>query len=312
MMRIRNLKKSAGLLAGAASIALVLAGCGDDGDGGNGDGNGDAGSGLEGQTITIGVFSGWDEGIAASFLWGNVLEDQGATVEYITSDPGPTFQGVADASADISFDAWLPNTHADFWAAHEGVVEDLGAWYLEAPLTIAVNEDAPIQSLAELADNADVFGNRIVSIESGSGLYRITRDEVIPTYGLEDMELLDPGTTAMLQELENAIADGNDIVVTLWQPHWAYAAYPIRNLQDPEGVLANAEEIHAFARPGFTEDFPELAEWVQGFELTEEQLLEIEDIMVVQDEASTDEEYAASVRKWMDANPDYVEALTGM
>lgn len=49
-----------------------------------------------------------------------------------------------------------------------------------------------------------------------------------------------------------------------------------------------------------------------GFELTEEQLLEIEEIMVVQDEASTDEEYAASVRKWMDANPDYVEALTGM
>lgn len=306
-MRVRNHKRSAGLLAAAAATALVLAACGDD----NG-GNGDGGEPLAGETITIGVFNGWDEGISASFLWGNILEDQGATVTYVFADPGPTFEGVAQGSADVSFDAWLPNTHADFWAEHEGTIEDLVTWYDEAPLTIAVNEDAPIQSLDELAANADVFDNRIVSIEPGSGLYRITRDEVVPTYGLEGMELLSPGTNAMLQELDNAIADGNDIVVTLWKPHWAYAAYPIRDLEDPEGVLAAAETIHAFGRPGFTEDFPEVAEWISNFKLTEQQLLEIEDIMVVQDEAATNTEYAASVRKWMDANPDYVAQLTGM
>lgn len=306
-MRLRNHKRSAGVLAAAAATALVLAACGDD-NGGNGDGD-DA---LAGETITIGVFGGWDEGIAASFLWGNILEDQGATVKYITAEPGPTFEGVAQGSADVSFDAWLPNTHADFWAEHQGTIEDLVTWYDDAPLTIAVNQDAPIQSLAELAANAEVFGNRIVSIEPGSGLYRITRDEVVPTYGLEGMELLSPGTGAMLQELDNAITDGNDIVVTLWKPHWAYAAYPIRDLEDPEGVLADAETIHAFGRPGFSEDFPQVAEWISNFKLTEQQLLEIEDIMVVQDEAATDAEYAASVRKWMDANPDYVAQLTGM
>jgi glycine betaine/proline transport system substrate-binding protein len=303
-MRIRNHTKSARLLAAAAAAALALTACADDGDE---PGSGDGGDGE--QAITIGVFTGWDEGIAASFLWGHVLEEEGFTVDYIFADPGPTFEGVAQGDADLAFDAWLPDTHADYWEAHGDELEDLGIWYDEAPLTIAVNEDAPIQSLDELADNADAFGNRIVSIESGSGLYRITRDEVVPTYGLADMDLLDVGTSAMLQELESATSAGENIVVTLWQPHWAYAAFPIRNLEDPQGVLAAAEEIHAFARPGFSADFPDVAGWVQNFTLTEQQLLEIEDIMVVQNQASTDEQYAASIDEWVTANPDYIDQL---
>jgi glycine betaine/proline transport system substrate-binding protein len=308
-MRMRNLKKPAGLLAGALAATLVLAACGDDDGDEPGGADGTGGSGLDGATITIGVFAGWDEGVAASFLWGEVLQGEGATVEYIAADPGPTFEGVAQGDADLAFDAWLPNTHADYWEQYGETVEDFGAWYDEAPLTIAVNEDAPIQSLDELAASADAFGNRIVSIESGSGLYRITRDEVVPTYGLEDMELLDVGTSAMLQELETAINDGNDIVVTLWQPHWAYAAYPIRNLEDPDGVLAAAEEIHSFGRPGFSEDYPEAAEWLNNFKLTEEQLLAIEEIMIVENEAASDAEYEASLEQWLEENPDYIDQL---
>jgi glycine betaine/proline transport system substrate-binding protein len=305
-MRIRNHKKSAGILAATAATLLALTACGDNGDD---EPAGNGGDGLSGETITIGVFTGWDEGIVASFLWGHILEEEGAEVEYTFQDPGPTFTGVAQGDADIAFDAWLPNTHSDYWAEHGDELEDLGIWYDDAPLTIAVNEDAPIQSLAELAASADTFGNRIVGIEPGAGLTRITRDEVIPTYGLDGMEFLPSSTSAMLQELDNAISAGDNIVVTLWQPHWAYAAYPIRNLEDPEGALGEGEEIHSFARPGFSEDFPQVAEWVQNFRLSEEQLLEIEDIMVVQNQASTDEEYAAAIDEWIGANPDYVDQL---
>jgi glycine betaine/proline transport system substrate-binding protein len=113
----------------------------------------------------------------------------------------------------------------------------------------------------------------------------------------------------MLQELDSAISAGDNIVVTLWQPHWAYAAYSIRNLEDPEGALGAGEEIHSFARPGFSEDFPEVTGWVENFTLTEQQLLEIEDIMVVQNQASTNEEYADSIDEWIAANPDYVDQL---
>ena len=286
-------------------MALVLTACADDG---GGDAGGEGGT-LDGETINIAVFNGWDEGIAASFLWGHILEEEGATVEYTFAEPGLTFSGVAGGSADISFDAWLPNTHADYWDKFGGDLEDLGAWYDEAPLTIAVNADAPIQSLDELADNAEEMGGRIVGIEPGAGLTRITRDEVIPTYGLEDMEFVESSTSAMLQELDTALAAGDNIVVTLWQPHWAYAAYDIRNLEDPENALGDPEQIKTFARSGFSDDYPEVAEWVQNFRLTEEQLTAIEDIMVVQNESASDEEYAASIDEWIEQNPDYIEQL---
>lgn len=303
-MRVRK-NRFASVVA-ATAVALAASGCAD---GGDDEPDAGSGGGPAGETITIAVFTGWDEGIAASFLWGHILEEEGATVEYTFQDPGPTFAGVAQGDADIAFDAWLPNTHADYWDEHGDELEDLGAWYANAPLTIAVNEDAPIQSLTELAGNAEAFGNRIVGIEPGAGLTRITRDEVIPTYGLTELEFVPSSTSAMLQELDNAISAGDHIVVTLWQPHWAYAAYPIRNLDDPESALGAGEEIHSFARPGFSEDFPEVAGWVENFTLTEEQLLEIEDIMVVQNQASTNEDYAAAIDEWVEANPDYVEQV---
>ena len=42
------------------------------------------------------------------------------------------------------------------------------------------------QSLEDLAAQPEVVGNRLVGIEPGAGLTRITKEEVIPTYGLDD------------------------------------------------------------------------------------------------------------------------------
>src|SRR5690606_22971004 len=97
------------LTAGAALAALLLAGCADNGDAGGPGGGGDGA--LAGKEITIGVFGGWEEGIAASFLWGAVLEDEGAKVTYHFAEPGPIYAGVAEGQLDIAFDAWLPTTH---------------------------------------------------------------------------------------------------------------------------------------------------------------------------------------------------------
>jgi glycine betaine/proline transport system substrate-binding protein len=305
-----NLSRSARLLAGAAATALALAACGSEG-GNDDDPAGPGGGRLAGQEITIGVFNGWDEGIAASFLWGHIFEEEGAEVSYEFADPVFVFEGVATGQYDISFDAWLPNTHSDYWSEYGSDLEDLGAWFTEAPLTIAVNEDAPITSLTELAANADAFGNRLVGIEPGAGLTRITKEQVIPSYGLEGMEFLESSTQAMLTELQNAVDSGDNVVVTLWRPHWAYAAYPIRDLEDPEGTLGDPEEIHSFARTGFSADFPEAAEWLANFTLSSEQLLAIEDIMVVEMAASANEEYAAAIDQWLADHPDFVAGVVG-
>ncbi len=304
---MRRHRKPASLLAAAAAVSLALVGCAEDTDEPENGETAPAEGG--GQEITIGIFEGWDEGIAASYLMGHVFEDAGYTVNYEYADVVFVYEGVAAGDYDISFDSWLPNTHADYWEQLGDSLENLGVWYEDAVLAIAVNEDSPAQSLADLPDYVDVYGGRVVGIESGSGLNRLTRESVFPTYELEDagFEFVESSTAAMLEELDAAISAGEDVAVTLWHPHWAYAAYPLRDLEDPEGALAGGnEEINTFGRPGFSEDFPEIAEWVGNFYLSPEQVTEIEDIMVVQDNR---EDPAGSIQKWLDENPDWIDNL---
>ncbi|MPY99069.1 MAG: glycine/betaine ABC transporter substrate-binding protein [Actinophytocola sp.] len=306
-MRIRKMARGSCVVAGLAAAALVLSACGDDGgDGTGGGGGGDGEQALEGKDITIGVFSGWEEGIAASYLWGRILEDAGAEVEYQTADPGPTYAGVSQGQLDVTFDAWLPETHKDYWEQYGDKMEDLVTWFDNAPLTIAVNKDAPIDSLEELKANADEFNNQIIGIDPGAGLTRITKEQVMPEYGLDDMKLVTSSTTAMLAELKSATNSGENIVVTLWRPHWAYSAFPIKDLEDPKNALGDPEEIHALGKEGFSEEFPQAAEWIKNFKLTDEQLSALEEIMFNQNNGDKNEQ---SVDEWLKDNPDYIDQL---
>lgn len=133
---------------------------------------------------------------------------------------------------------------------------DLGTWNTDATLSIAVNADAPINSLDELAANADLFGNTIVGIEPGAGLTDITANSVIPGYGLEGMTFTTSSTAGMLAELTAATTAGENIAVTLWHPHWAYEAFALKDLADPQGTLGDAEGLHSYSRVGFADDNP--------------------------------------------------------
>ena len=292
------------LAASALALGLALTACASDAPGSADDENRLENGDL--PQVSIGVHSGWDEGIAVSALFQTMLEADGYTVESQEADAGVVYTGMAGGDFDVNFDMWLPTTHADYLEKYGDDLEQLGVWYDDARLTIAVNEDSPITSLDELAQDADVVGNRIVGIESGAGLTRITQDEVIPTYGLEDMEFVVSSTPAMLAELKGATAAGDDIAVTLWRPHWAYDAYPIRDLEDPEGALGEAEEIHTVGRTGFTDDYPTLTKLIEAFTLTDEQLFSLENLMFNEDGGS---DPAASAAQWLEENPDFVTDL---
>jgi glycine betaine/proline transport system substrate-binding protein len=282
-----------------AAAALALAGC----------------AGAEAETLengdrqdlTIAVFNGWDEGIAASELWKAILEEKGYNVELEYADVAPVYQGLTDDDYDVVLDTWLPITHADYLEQYGDDMVDLGAWNDEAKLTIAVSEDAPIDSLDELADNADLFGNRLVGIEPGSGLNRVTTDDVIPTYGLEDMEYLTSSTPAMLSELKAATDAGEMIAVTLWSPHWAYDAFPVKDLEDPEGALGETEGIHSFGGKSFEENFPTLSGWLKNFKMDSELLYSLENAMF--NENSSDD-YGPVVEQWISENQEWVDSLT--
>ncbi|GAA1762133.1 glycine betaine ABC transporter substrate-binding protein [Agromyces humatus] len=293
-------KRTTGAAALAATSALLLVGC-----------SADAGSGsLENgdrKDVTIAVFNGWDEGIAASELWKAILTEEGYDVELEYADVAPVYSGLTTDDYDVTLDTWLPTTHQDYIEQYGDDLVDLGAWNEDAKLTIAVNEDAPIDSLAELAANADAFDNRLVGIEPGSGLNRVTTEDVIPAYGLDDMEYLTSSTPAMLAELTAATDAGENIAVTLWRPHWAYDAFPLKDLEDPEGMLGDAEGIHAFGGKSFEEDFPTLSGWLQDFRMDSDLLFSLENAMFNESDA---DDYGPVVEQWISENQEWVDSLT--
>lgn len=287
-------------LALGSAAALTLAGCAGTGS----DGDGEAAS----KEVTIGVFNGWPEGEAVSYLWKLILEDKGYSVDLEYADAGPVFQGVAGGDYDVALDGWLPLTHAAYFEQFGDDIVDLGSWNDDAKLTVAVNADAPIDSLEELAGAADQFDNRLIGIEPGAGLTAATQNEVIPTYGLDGMDFITSSTPAMLAELDSKLDAGENVAVTLWRPHWAYDAYDIKDLADPEGTLGAAESIHTFTRSGFETDHPEVNEWLSEFRMDSEALFSLENVMYNTGEDVTD--YTEIVRQWMTENQEWVDSLT--
>lgn len=289
--------------AAVAALSLTVAACGS----GN---NGGGSSGGEKKQITIGYIA-WDEDIALSNLYKVKLEEKGYTVKLQQLDAGPTYQGLSQGSLDLFLDAWLPATHEKYWAQYKDKLEDLGVWYDNATLNLAVpNYVSNVNSIEDLKANAGLFGGKITGIEPSAGETRIIQENAIPQYGLTGaMQLQNSSTTAMLAALEGAVKDQKPIVVALWHPHWAYARFPIKDLADPKGAMGKGEQLHAIGRTGFGKDFPSLAQVTQKFKLNDQQLGSLEDAI---QKAGTGKESDAA-KQWANQNKALVDqAFAGL
>ncbi len=314
------------VVAVTASLGLVLAACGGDDATDTGDDTteagddtteagddtetGDAGDdgGGDGGTITLGYIPSWTDGLSTAHLLDTVLTEAGYTVEHQEiSEPGILYTALAEGDVDMYPSAWPEVTHASYMEEYGDQIEDLGTYYDGAKLTMAVPEYTDIDSIADLPDNVDMFDGQIVGIEAGAGLTQAVSESVIPTYGLDEAgyTLQTSSTTAMLAELESATDAEEDIVVTLWRPFWANAEYPVKDLEDPEGALGEPEGLHFLGRTGFAEDFPEVADWIGGLSLDDEQYGALEDTVVNEFE----DDPAAGAEAFFEEHSDVVGSI---
>lgn len=127
-----------------------------------------------------------------------------------------------------------------------------------------------------------------------------------PSGASGEYELVEGSTPAMLTELDSAMADEEPIVVTLWRPHWAYAEYDIKDLEDPEGAMGEGEEIYGVANKDWAADNAELTEIFKGFTLDDDQLGSLESFVF--NEHDGDEE--AGVEAWL-ADGDNQDMVDG-
>ncbi|MGP3689934.1 ABC transporter permease/substrate binding protein [Streptomyces sp. IBSNAI002] len=288
-------------IAGAVVLALVAGGLGTFGGPSAEDRPAGAADVGKGRTLSVGYIP-WDEGIASTFLWKELLERRGFKVDARQLEAGALYTGLAGGQLDFQTDSWLPVTHAQYWEKYGNKLEDLGSWYGPTSLELSVPSYVKdVRSLADLKGKSAQFKGRIIGIEPSAGVMSILKDKVLKEYGLEgEYQVVDGSTPGMLAELKRAYDKKEPVVTVLWSPHWAYSSYELTKLEDPKGVWGTGDGIHTLARKGFAADEPEVARWLSSFKLTEQQLTSLE--AKIQDTGKGKEQQA--VRAWLAEHPE--------
>ncbi|PAD77721.1 MULTISPECIES: glycine betaine ABC transporter substrate-binding protein [Paenibacillus] len=145
--------------------------------------------------------------------------------------------------------------------------------------------------------------HQIIGIDPGAGIMKATAT-AIEEYGLSDWTLVEGSGAAMTATLDKALKNEEPIIITGWTPHWMFAKYDLKYLEDPKLVYGEAEEIHTVVRLGLQEDQPEAYQFLSNFKWTSDEMGEI---MTAIQEGQDPEEAA---RAWAEANSDRVDEWT--
>lgn len=219
----------------------------------------------------------WAENVAAANMWKLVLEQSPYDYQVEITNVGKSvaFSAIASGDMDISLETWLPTTDKDYIEPHKDQLSVHKAWYDGPGLGLIVPAYVDIDSIPELTKKAEDFDYQgrptIVGIDPGSTISTATED-AIETYDLP-MRQLSSSEVAMLSALRDAYKREEPMVVTLWNPHWAFAEYDLKYLDDPENVYGAEEEaIYWFSRKGFAEDDPWLTAVLDAWQMDDDSL----------------------------------------
>jgi len=144
---------------------------------------------------------------------------------------------------------------------------------------------------------------KITGIDPGAGIMEAT-EKVLTEYELTDWDLTTGSSAAMTASLKKAYDKEQPIIVTGWTPHWKFAKYDLKYLEDPKGVYGGEEQIRTIGRIGLEDDMPEAHKILSQFNWTEEDMGEI--MVAIQEGEKED----VASQKWVDANEEKVAAWT--
>ena len=260
------------------------------------------------KPVKIG-WAAWSDAEFVTKLAAKLIKDElGQEVELVQTDVAPLYQGVSRGDLDAMMMAWLPQTHADYYAKIKDDVETLGTVYENAKLGWVVPNYIPedaIKSIEDLAKDEvkEKLGNTVQGIDPGAGLTRLSQ-QALKDYGLDDYKLQISSEAGMLTTVDRAVRSEDWFVATSWSPHWMFGKYDIRYIEDPKTSLGEAEHVDVLARKGFKEDNPEVAGFLSRMQLP------IDDLQAGMFNAQ-ETSYEEAVAKYIEDHPDQVNAWLG-
>ena len=256
------------------------------------------------KEVSIGYVDGWSDSVATTHVAAEVIKQKlGYDVKLMPVATGIMWQGVATGKLDAMLSAWLPVTHGEYWAKNKDEVVDYGPNFKDAKIGLIVPEYVKAQSVADLKTD-DSFKKKIVGIDAGSGVMLKT-DQAIKDYDLTGYKLQASSGAAMTAELGRAYAKQQSIAVTGWVPHWMFAKWKLKFLEDPKGVYGAAETVNSIGSKELATKAPEVAEFLKKFSWQSKD--EIGEVMLaIQEGAKPD----AAAKDWVAKHPERVAEWT--
>ncbi len=246
------------------------------------------------------VYVEWDCAVASTNVVSAVLQEKlGYEVERISVSAAAMWQALATGDVDAMTTAWLPGTHGHYMEKVGDDIVNLGTNLEGAGIGLVVPAYVTIDSIAELNDHAAKFNNEITGIDPGAGIMSAT-EKAIEEYGLDNMELMEATDMIMTAVMADKIKNNEWVVVTGWTPHWKFARWELKYLEDPKGVYGGAETIDTIVRKGLKEDMPEVYGVLDKFHWT------LEDIGQVMEWTSEGMDPYDSAKRWVEENPEKV------
>lgn len=186
-------------------------------------------------------------------------------------------------------------------------VDVIGEFVSSAPLALTVPaymED--INSIEDLKDNEELGESvdwTIIGIDPGAGVVQNTV-EALEHYELDNWDLKTSSEAVMLTELEQKMENEEDIIVTLWKPHWAFMEMDLKMLEDPDEMYGgDGDRIELIANVDFHEESPAAYEILERFLADYDEDIETE-LLVKIDEGAEPEEAA---QEFIDENSELLE-----
>ena len=269
------------------------------------------------------AYTDWADSVAnANIVRGVLQEEMGIRCNLVMMGADEMWEAVATGEVDAMVSAWLPDTHAHYREAFGDRVVDLGPNVTGARTGLVVPDVRlgrlaagagirqsyiTIDSIEEMKNHAGKFNRRIIGIEPEAGIMR-QASEAMAIYDLEeDFELVRGRESEMVDALAMAIRHQRWIVVTGWVPHWSFAKWNLKFLEDPENAFGEPGYIHTLVREGLEQDRPDVYRFLDNFYWEPEDIGQV--MLWIEDDRGRFP-YDKALR-WIRANPETVRNWTG-
>lgn len=254
---------------------------------------------FAGKKVKI-VYVEWACATASSNVMKAVIEKHtDYDVELTSVSAAAMYASLADGGQDALTTAWLPVTHGHYVEKYKNDIVDLGPSMEGAKIGLVVPAYVTINSIAQLDGSAEKFDGEIIGIDPGAGIMSKS-EKAIEEYNIKNLELKDSSGPIMTAMLKSRYDDKKWVVVTGWVPHWKFAKFDLKFLQDPKKVFGESETINTFVRKGLKKDMPEVYKILDNFQWGPS---EIGEVMAMNMENGEAEKNAVI---WVEKNPEIV------